>query len=148
MQPRHRKLSWLISLWPLWHVSSLTTQPLPTNTRGDLSSLRDWATEKGVTFSDGVGFAPCTDGEKDEWQICPVGDNLSNNVKLKQGTVLLSVPKSLVFNSIEIEKELEGQPLKKALKTLGKRTKSASWRVLVRTRYDETRTPTERSNGC
>lgn len=113
-----RLICLMASLLPRFS-STLNTQQLCTKTRGDPSSLLDWATKNGVKFADGVGFAPCTEGVEDDWQISLL--DKGSNMKLHQGTQLLSVPKTLVFNSIDIEKEMEGAPLKKALKTLVKR---------------------------
>ena len=122
MRSQNQNLTCLVTLSVLFFASSLTSQPHRFETRGDPSSLRDWAQEKGVTFADGVGFSPArnTEGMKNDWQIVPL-ENTSNNMKLEKGSVLLSVPKELVLNSVAIEKEMEGSPLRKALKTLGKR---------------------------
>ena len=120
MGSQNRNLACVVTVSLLLFASSLTSQPHRFETRGDPSSLRDWAKERGVTFADCVGISPCAESVQDDWQIGPL-EEASNKMKLGRGSVLLSVPKELVLNSVCIEKEMEGSSLKKALKTLGKR---------------------------
>jgi len=73
--------------------------------RGDLSTLKDWAKESGVSFADGVGFSQSKNNMEDDWSI-----GLKNPLLLsmKKGTIVLSVPKDFVLSSSKIFIEMGG----------------------------------------
>jgi len=96
-------------------VSGLVPLHLDTGKGRDLSRLRDWAKEHGVSFVDGVEFANANDN--DDWEVsCRTKKEPQ---RLGKGSVVLSVPKDIIFNSDAIFDELGGYDvLGKALRHL------------------------------
>lgn len=94
--------------------------PLNLETRGDPSSLRDWAKSNEIIFADGIGFSQ-SEGLDEDWQIQALDDGQQLQ-QLEKGSVLLSVPKDFVFRSGKIFHEMGGEAaLGEALQTLEKR---------------------------
>ena len=86
----------------------------PSKSR-DIHSLQDWATERGVRFHNHVGLVSSSslssdDDSKDEgnddWGVSLLTTSTNAPTTIKAGTIVLSVPNSLVLSSTRVADEL------------------------------------------